>query len=97
MRNTETQLPYSDFSIHVLYESQLTDMPPIVDRYSTDSRAIFHRHLALPALAECRPVYWLTYRLADTQSSVSRHIDQHVNQYSNRDQHIGQYCRPILN
>ena len=75
----------------------MLSMQQLLRLYSTDSRAIFHQHLALPSLPECRPVFWLTYWSADTRSSVSRHIDRHINQYSNRDQHIGQYCRPILN
>ena len=60
-------------------QSQSTDMPLTVGQYSTDSQAIFHRHLALPVLAECRLVYRPTYQSVNTRSSVSWHIDWHVN------------------
>ena len=52
-------------------QSQSTDMPLTVGQYSTDSQAIFHRHLALPVLAEFRLVYRPTYQSVNTRSSVS--------------------------
>lgn len=63
-RNTETQLPYSDFSIHVLYDSVT------VDRYATDSGPIFHLQSSnIPPTFGTPCIYWL---------SVDWCIGQHI-------------------
>lgn len=99
MCNTETQLPYSDFSIHVLYESQSTDMPPIADRYSTD---IWHslywpsvdwcvgQHIGWPTRGQVSANILIdisTNMAIERRPILSRHVDRH----------IGPYCQPILN
>ena len=77
VHNTETQLQHAHFKTLI---QQSTNLPPTVDRYSTNSLPIFYPQLTLSMLAntvKCQPIHHSLYRL-----SVDRHIDQHVDQYS---------------